>query len=392
MKKVLKLCAYTFVVLLLVAVVVTHFALPPYLDRNYNRITGVQTNQVFSDEIQQFHSQLTIIDLHCDALIWGRDLTERNNRGHVDIPRLLEGNVAIQVFSVPTDVPKSRSRWGVSPDGLNLITLSAITQFWPLSTWVSLCSRAEYLGGVLHQVSKDSDDKFQVITTKSSLNTYLEARKVNRNVSAGILAIEGLHALEGKLENLDRLFDSGYRIMGLTHFYDNKVGGASYGIARGGLTEFGEDVIQRMEELGIIVDLAHASEELIDETLEIATKPVIVSHTGVRGVCDRSRNLSDEHVIRIAKTGGVIGIGFWSGAVCGGTVSEIVRSIRYVADLVGVENVALGSDFDGDKLPFDVASISIITNSLIEAGFSREEVGLIMGGNALRILQEVLPH
>lgn len=173
-------------------------------------------------------------------------------------------------------------------------------------------------------------------------------------------------------------------------YFDNKVGGSSTGEAKGGLTEFGRKVIQRAEELGMVIDLAHASPALIEEVSGVITHPVVASHTGVRGTCDNPRNLSDESVRSIAKAGGVVGIGFWATAVCGVNEEAIVRAIRYTSDLVGVEHVALGSDFDGAiETPFDVTGIARITEALLENGFPEKEIRMVMGENTLRVLNEV---
>jgi microsomal dipeptidase-like Zn-dependent dipeptidase len=199
--------------------------------------------------------------------------------------------------------------------------------------------------------------------------------------------------LDGDVRNVDALFDAGFRMMAPTHFFDNEWGGSAHGVEKTGLTERGREMIRRMEARGMLVDVAHASPHTIDDVLAIATRPVVVSHTGLRGVCDNQRNLSDEQARRIAATGGVIGIGFWDAATCGTDARAAARSMRYAANLVGVEHVALGSDFDGTVTePFDATGMVEITQALLDEGFSDEEVALIMGGNVLRLLSETLPR
>jgi microsomal dipeptidase-like Zn-dependent dipeptidase len=147
-----------------------------------------------------------------------------------------------------------------------------------------------------------------------------------------------------------------------------------------------------MEEKRMIVDLAHASPKTIEEVLAMARRPVVVSHTGVRGTCDNTRNLSDDQLKAIARTGGVIGIGYWDTAVCGPDASAIARAIRYTANLVGVEHVALGSDYDGAiPAPFDTTGVVQITDALIAEGFSESDIEKIMGGNVFRLLAANLP-
>ena len=207
-----------------------------------------------------------------------------------------------------------------------------------------------------------------------------------------MLATEGLHPLEGKLENLDRLYDAGFRITGLTHFFDNEIGGSAHGWDKGGLTPFGKQVIQRLEEKKIIVDLAHASPKVIDDVLAMAQRPVLVSHTGVQGTCPGPRNLSDAHVKAIAAKGGVIGIAYFHGAVCDLNAAGIVRAIQHAVKLAGVKHVALGSDFDGAiRVAFDTTGLVLLTQGLLEAGFSESDIADIMGGNIKRLLLAQLP-
>jgi microsomal dipeptidase-like Zn-dependent dipeptidase len=181
-------------------------------------------------------------------------------------------------------------------------------------------------------------------------------------------------------------------MMSPTHFFDNEVAGSAHGVNKGGLTEMGREMIRRMEAKQMIVDLAHASPRTIDDVLAMATRPVVISHTGVKGTCDNTRNVSDEHLRGIAKTGGVIGIGYWKMAVCGQDVQAIVRAIRHVVKVAGIEHVALGSDFDGAiGAIFDTTGLVKLTEALLADGFSEAEIELIMGGNTLRVLKATLP-
>ena len=142
-----------------------------------------------------------------------------------------------------------------------------------------------------------------------------------------------------------------------------------------------------------LVDLAHASAQTIDDVVAVATRPVVVSHTGVKGTCDNNRNLSDEQLRKIAATGGVIGIGYWDSATCGTDARAVARAVRHAANVVGVRAVALGSDFDGAVTePFDTTGVVLVTDALLEEGFNEEEVAAIMGGNVFRLLAETLPR
>ncbi len=210
---------------------------------------------------------------------------------------------------------------------------------------------------------------------------------------AGVLSIEGLQALDGRLDIVDTLYAAGYRIMGLAHFFDNEVAGSAHGAAQGGLTPLGRQVVPRMESLGVLVDLAHASPRTVDDVLAIATRPVVVTHTGVKGTCPGPRNLSDDQIRRIAATEGVIGIGYWDGAVCKIDPASIAQAIRYASRIAGIDHVALGSDFDGaTQTSFDASDLVLVTDALLTAGFREDEIRRIMGGNVVRLFLQALPR
>lgn len=376
--------------ILLIALAAFFFLLPPIAERSANALTDVAALEPSMDA-QQLHERLWIADLHADALLWNRDLLKRNSSGHVDIPRLIEGNVALQAFTIVSKTPLGLN-FERNDDKFDMITLLATSQRWPLRTWFSVKERALFQAEKLRKFAVQSEGAFVLITAKRELQTYLDRWEKIRDITAGFLGIEGAQVLEGKLENVDVLFNAGFRMMAPSHFFDTEVGGSAHGVNKGGLTELGQQVIRRMEQLGMIVDLAHASPQTIDDVLAIATRPVVVSHTGVRGTCDNIRNLSDAQLKGIAATGGVIGIAFFEQATCGNDVAAIVRAIRYTADLVGVEHVALGSDFDGAvATPFDAAGMIQLTDALLAAGFSEADIAMIMGGNVKRLLLQILP-
>ncbi|HSF25089.1 MAG TPA: dipeptidase [Blastocatellia bacterium] len=376
----------------IVALGLVFLVLPAQLEKRLNVSLNPPPYQA-SQRAVELHKKLLISDLHADSLLWDRDLLERSARGHVDIPRLIEGNVALQAFTVVTKTPYV---WNMNiernDDSGDNITLVALIERWPVSTWNSRTERALYQARKLHDVEARSGGRFAIIRTSADLSTYLERRIGEPGITAGFLGIEGAHALDGKLENVDALFDAGFRMMAPTHFFDNDIAGSAHGVEKGGLTENGKEMIRRMEALKMTVDLAHSSAKTIDEVLAMATRPVVVSHTGVRGTCDNQRNLSDEQLKGIARTGGVIGIGYWDTAVCAGDAGAIAKAIRYTANLVGVQHVGLGSDYDGAiTTPFDTTGLVQITEALIAEGFSDDEIKMIMGGNTVRLLLQNLP-
>lgn len=364
--------------------------LPRFVAADMNRVTATAPHDL-SREAARFHGRIPVADLHADALLWRRDLLERDHIGHVDVPRLIDGNVALQVFSVVTKTPRGINYERNTADTDN-VTLLAVANRWPPRTWWSLEERALYQAGKLHRFAADSEGRLTVIRSRDELSDYLDRRAGEPEITAGVLALEGAHALEGDLEAIDRLYDAGFRIVGLTHFFDNEIGGSAHGVQKGGLTDFGRRVLERLEERGMIVDLAHASPALFDDVLAVATRPVIVSHAGVQATCPGRRNLSDDQLRRLADAGGIVGIGLWEGAVCEPAVHATADALVHALSVVGPEHVALGSDFDGaTTTPIDAAGLPRVTEALLGMGLSDRQVALVMGGNVLRFLGRWLP-
>jgi len=338
----------------------------------------------------KLHAGLFVADMHADSLLWNRDLNTDTAAAQVDVPKLIRGNVALQAFTVVTKTPRGLNIER-NDDTTDNIFLLALAQRQPLENLFSLTKRALYQARKLHEYAASSGGKLVVIENKRDLAAFVERRKTEKIVG-GWLGIEGAHALDGKLENVDVLYDAGFRMMSPSHFFDNEIGGSAHGVQKGGLTELGKAVIARMESKKMLIDVAHASAATIDDVLSMAKRPVVVSHTGVKGTCDNQRNLSDDQLKRIAATGGVIGIGFWDTAVCGEDAASIARAIKYAVGVVGVEHVGLGSDFDGSvKAPFDTSGDALITEALISEGFNDEDIAKVMGRNMLELLAKNLP-
>jgi microsomal dipeptidase-like Zn-dependent dipeptidase len=220
------------------------------------------------------------------------------------------------------------------------------------------------------------------------LDTLLTARQTTLRPIGAMLTIEGLQNLEGKASNLDRLYDAGFRMAGLTHFFDNELGGSMHGLKKGGLTPFGRDIVRRMEAKGMIIDIAHLSHTGVAEVLAMATRPVVSSHGGVQATCKVNRNLTDDEVRGVAKTGGVIGIGYWDGAICSTDPRAAAKAMKHVRDLVGIQHVALGSDYDGaTTVRFDTSQLVQVTQALMDEGFTAQEIRAVMGENTLRVIR-----
>jgi microsomal dipeptidase-like Zn-dependent dipeptidase len=360
--------------------------LPGYVEGSMNAVDGQPQIKV-SDEAEVLHKTLNIVDLHSDTLMWNRDLGDRADRGHMDLPRLQEGNVALQLFSSVTKTPKGQNYDGNGADTDN-ITLLTFAQLQPVKTWRSLVERSLYHASKRDHAVTGSDGKLQAVDKAQQLDALLAARQKDRSTVGAMLTIEGLHNLEGKAENLDRLYDAGFRMAGFTHFFDNELGGSMHGLKKGGLTPFGRDILRRMEAKGMIVDIAHLSHAGVAEVLAMAKRPVVSSHGGVQATCKVNRNLTDDEVRGVAKTGGIIGIGYWEGAICSTDPRAAAKAMKHVRDLVGIQHVALGSDYDGaTTVRFDTSQLAQVTQALMDEGFTPDEIRAVMGENALRVIR-----
>ena len=372
---------------LLAAAAVGFFGFAPgYVEGAMNQIDGKPLIAV-SDEAKTLHKTLNIVDLHSDTLMWNRDLNDRASRGHMDLPRLQEGNVALQLFSSVTKTPKNQNYDGNGADSDN-ITLLTVAQLQPVKTWSSLAERSLYHAQKRDDAVAASNNAIKAVNTASQLEALLAARQKDRRPIGAMLTIEGLQNLEGKAANLDRLYDAGFRMAGLTHFFDNELAGSMHGLKKGGLTPFGRDIVRRMEAKGMIIDIAHLSHKGVAEVLAMATRPLVSSHGGVQATCKVNRNLTDDEVRGVAKTGGVIGIGYWDGALCDTSPRAAAKAMKHVRDLVGIQFVALGSDYDGaTTVRFDTSQLVQVTQALMDEGFTAAEIRAVMGENALRVIR-----
>jgi membrane dipeptidase len=344
-----------------------------------------------SEEARRLHQGLVVADLHADSLLWPRDPLARSGWGHADLPRLLDGGVAIQGFGVVTKTPEKMNFERNSGDTDRIRTLAMVSK-WPPRTWGDLLERARFQAEKLRDAAARSEGGLVLLRTRADLDDLLRRRAAGEKAIGGFLSLEGTHVLSGKLENLDRLHEEGIRQIGLAHFFDNEVSGSAHGMEKGGLSAFGRAVLVRAEKLGIAIDLAHASHRAFDEALELSSRPVLVSHTGVAGTCGGPRNLTDDQLRRIAAKGGLVGIALFDGATCGDDLGAMLRAIDHAKTVAGVGAVAIGSDFDGAIVaPFDASGLPLVTQGLMGRGYSREEIEKILGGNVVRFLRATLP-
>jgi len=214
----------------------------------------------------------------------------------------------------------------------------------------------------------------------------------------GILGAEGAELFKGSLNELERWYQKGLRVVTLCWNYDNEVCDSVAGKrTHHGLSAFGRKVVERMQELGMVIDLSHASDETFEDVLACVDSPVTATHSNCRALCSHPRNLTDAQIRKIARTGGVIGINFYS---CFLTESEkagikdIINHIEHMAGLVGTRHIGFGCDFDGaSPMPEGIRgaeSLHLVLEALARANYTDQDIRMIAGGNFMRLFAQVL--
>ncbi|CAD0183315.1 hypothetical protein RUESEDTHA_00179 [Ruegeria sp. THAF57] len=391
MRRFFKWVGILITVTVIVGALVFFVFLPPYIEAERNNVIAHAPYDVTNDAAA-LHETLIVGDLHADPLLWSRDLTERGTRGQVDIPRLIEGNVALQVFTAVTKSPAGQNYEANSSDSFDNITLLAVGQLWPLRTWGSLKERAIYQAEKLHQFEAASNGQLKVVKTRDDLEQVLEARAAGKPIVGGILGIEGSHPLEGDLTNLNDIFDAGHRVFGLHHFFDNELGASLHGQANTGLSDFGREVVAELAAMPVVIDLAHSSPQVARDVIAMTDVPLIVSHGGLHGFCPVKRNYPDDLMLDIAETGGVVGMGYWADVTCGDiTPTGIAKMIKAAVETLGENHVSLGSDYDGSvETAFDTSELAALTSALLTEGLTEDQVRKVMGGNMVRVFRQQL--
>ncbi len=329
-----------------------------------------------SDQAHAFHAEHPPIDLHADTLMWSRwlgyDLHAAHEPplwraalgGHVDVPRLRAGGLGAQFFS--------------------LVSLPVFGRTRGLAQAVD--EQIDVLGEAIARRPND----LRLVRTAAEI----EACR-GEGVIGALLGIEGAHALEGDIERLDRFAERGVRYMGFLHFSANDAGFPAYGRGRRddrGLTRWGHDLVRRCEALGVLVDLAHINRAGFLDACAAATKPLLVSHTGVLGAFEHWRNIDDAQLRAVADTGGVIGVVFYPRYLGGEGVELVVKHLLHIIDIVGEDAPALGSDWDGFIIPTrdlaDPRGLPLLTDALLRAGVREPAIAKILRGNVMRILAD----
>ncbi len=315
------------------------------------------------------HDQSIVVDAHCDTLSalpeQKRNLGDRAKLGHIDLPRLKTGGVNVQFFAAFIH-PKYGEERGIAR-AMELINI-----------FFAQCAANQ-----------------QHISLAVSIKEVLQT--VKQGKIAAVLAIEGGEALGGKLYMLPIYYRLGVRCMTLTWNGRNSIAdGVGERRSKGGLTSFGVKVVQEMNKIGMLIDVSHLAEAGFWDVVAVSEQPIIATHSNCAALCEHPRNLSDKQIKAIAEKGGVIGVTLVPEFIAHHrpTLTKYLDHIEHIANLAGVHHVGIGSDFDGTDTVLceisDCSGLPKITEGLIKRGFKPSEIAGILGGNFLRVMDEVI--
>jgi len=301
------------------------------------------------------------------------DIAQPQPQMHTDIPRLREGGLKAQFWSVY--VPADTALTG----GSFLQTLEQID--------------------LVHRMIKRYPDVFELASNADDVVRIVKSGKI-----ASMMGIEGGHSIEGSLGNLRRLYARGCRYMTLTHSKSLPwADSATDDSTAGGLTEFGKEVVREMNRIGMLVDLSHVSPEVMIQAIEVSEAPIIFSHSSAAAINDHPRNVPDDVLALVAENDGVVMVNFYSSFVVPteqinanskvrGSIHDVVDHIEHIIKVAGIDHVGIGSDFDGvPRLPTQLDNVSmypLITQELLNRGYQPADIHLVLGGNVLRALRQ----
>lgn len=328
----------------------------------------------------EIHEDAIVVDTHNDTMLRVIDRTTW----------LPVNNIGELLSNAQLDIPKMQA------GGLDVAFFGSYTSGYTQPGRAN--SRLLALINALHWSERMNRDQFGLATSVKEIE-----RLVHEGKSVGVPTIEGAYSLEeyNAIELLRQYYDLGIRVVGLCWSNSNSLGeGVNERYvdntpSEGGLTELGAEVVKEMNRLGMIVDVSHMNEETFWDVIEVAEAPVMASHSNVRELYDHVRNLTDEQIIALANTGGIVQQNFYAGYLGPSgdrDMKKLVDHIEYVINLVGIDHVGLGSDFDGGGMPVDLPNASYyyrITEELIERGYKKSEIEKILGLNSLRVMKEV---
>ena len=329
--------------------------------------------------VEALHRRVAVADGHADSLMWNRDLSQPSESGHVDFPRLREGGVKIQCFTIVTR---------------GLPVIDGFTPFMLKNRWPAEARRSEWTR-CTWQIDRlehfcEADGHAAITGSQAQLEQNLLENRIS-----AVIGVEGGHAVEGQVDRVKTLHARGVRFMSLTHLANNELGGTSTALmGNKPITPLGREVLDAMAECGMALDLAHASNAMLPELLAHPKARVFSSHTGVQGVTPMWRNLADPVLKAVADKGGVAAIIFAPQYVGGRAFDDVCKHIEHAVSVMGEDGVALGSDFDG-MIPLpkgmrDVRDLPKLTEALVRRELPVRVIEKVLGENFRSFFGEVL--
>ncbi len=334
----------------------------------------IELSKAQEERAMRLHKEAVVVDTHCDTLMQflmqpyrmppPRKLGEKADRGHIDLPRMIEGGVTCQTFAVYT------GRRAFVPEATQ-VALQMVDKFY---------SEIEANDGIVAVASHDE---------------IVDAKK--KGLVCGLLALEGAEPLMGEIALLRVFYRLGVRMLSFAWNYRTPFAdGLNAKRAESKLPELGVQALKEMERLGMIFDVSHLADTVFWDVADVMKGPFIASHSNCRAVCDHPRNLTDDMIRALADHGGVMGMNFAPAFVDKdkATVEKMVDHVDHIVDLVGPDHVGLGSDFDGiGSTPEgleDVSKMPNMTRVMVKRGYSDEDILKILGGNHLRVFKQVI--
>lgn len=336
----------------------------------------VELSDAQEERAMRLHKEAIVVDTHCDTLMqflpqpWGsppaRKLGERSDRGHIDLPRMIEGGVTCQTFAVYT------GRRAIVPEA-PLMAMKMVDKFY---------------------TEIEANPEIVAVTTHDEIVAAKKAGKV-----CGLLSLEGAEPLMGDIALLRVYYKLGMRMLSFAWNYRTPFAdGLGAKRSESKLPELGVQALEEMDRLGIVFDVSHLCDSVFWDVNDVVKGPFIASHSNARALCSHARNCTDDMIKAIADHGGVLGMNYAPQFIVDGgenvTVMNMVDHIDHIVKLVGPDHVGLGSDFDGIGPPpkgiETVDQTPNVTRELVKRGYSDEDILKILGGNHLRVFKQVI--
>ena len=338
------------------------------------------------DETKRLHHRILTLDTHCDTPMLfpqGIRFDRRDKTALVDLHKMTEGRLDATIMVAYLPQPKQGETF-----------TSIVRKAYPSVTELKDATPKGYADMIFDKIEAIvASNQSYISLARTPSELFANKRQGRKSI---MLGIENGLALEGDIANVEYFARRGIVYITLCHNGDNDICDSAKGCAtHNGVSQFGEKVIAEMNRLGIMVDMSHAGEKSFYDALDISSKPIVCSHSSARSLCDHPRNLTDDQMRQLARKGGVAQITLYPGflrTVGKASIEDALQHLNHAIDIMGIDHVGLGTDFDGDGgVPgiADASEIMNFTRSLLIRRFSADDIQRIMGGNFVRVMKEI---